>query len=157
MYHHTQTNHSGAIGPNRGQTDYKIQLTDRFTNNLRRQAQEGERQLLMEEYQDNGKVNLLNSKLDFNKPFKSSLTVINKMSNIKPGIPGPIYPEQTRAFGTNTKKKTVGECTNSTELLDPMTSTKPFLPTSTSTPTKTMYDTRNKQTEQTIQGESNLL
>ena len=116
MHHHTQTNHSGVIGPSRGQSDYKIQITDRFTNNLRRQAQEGERQLLMEEYQENGKVNLLNSKLDFNKPFKSSLTVINKISNIQPGITGPTYSELTRAFGPSTKKRTVGECTNSTKM-----------------------------------------
>ena len=38
MYHHTNTNHNGIIGPNKGSLDYKFQVTDTFRSNLSRQS-----------------------------------------------------------------------------------------------------------------------
>ena len=87
MYHHTNTNHGGVIGPEKGSTDYKFKITDCFRENLTRQAQEGERQTLMEKYQADNKVTVLNSKIDFCQPFRTSLAIINKSSNVKPGLP----------------------------------------------------------------------
>ena len=113
----------------------------------------------MEEYQDKGKVNLLNSKLDFNKPFKTSLSVINKNCNVKPGQPG-LDTVQTRACGPITEKKTVGDGTSTkmktelnmppnkcTRMDDPMSSNIPFDPTTSSTPTKQCDRSNNQMTQ----------
>ena len=87
MYHHTNTNHNGIIGPNKGSLDYKFQVTDTFKSNLSRQSNEGVRQTIMEKFQTDNKVTVLNSKIDFCQPFRTNLTVINKLNNIniRPG------------------------------------------------------------------------
>ena len=118
MFHHTMTDHKGIIGDNKGMTDYRFQITDQYRGNLRRQAGEGERQLMIEEYQTEGKLKVLNSKIDFTKPFKSNLTVLNKNINNVPGQVGVTETDQTRYDRGNTEKKTVSsnsytnKCTN---------------------------------------------
>ena len=54
--------------------DYNFHITEGFISNLRRQTNERERQTQMERYQSKGKVNVLNSKIDFNQPFKQIYT-----------------------------------------------------------------------------------
>ena len=111
------TDHKGIIGDNRGMKDYKFQITDQYRSNIRRQAGIGERQLMMEGYQTEGKIKVLNSKIDFTKPFKSKLTALNKNINNIPGQIGVIETEQTRPDRGITEKKRVGnnntnKCTN---------------------------------------------
>ena len=44
MWQHTKQQHQGVIGPHRGEDDYKVTVTEFFTNNLTRQSNEGSRQ-----------------------------------------------------------------------------------------------------------------
>ena len=78
MWIHTEQHHEGKIGENRGQNDYKVTVTDHFRSNLQRQIQEGVRQTRNESFQRKDKVRVLNSKIDFNKPLRTKLTVIKK-------------------------------------------------------------------------------
>ena len=65
LSHHTLSHHRGTIGDNKGKDDYKFVLNGHFIFNLRRQADEGRRTVIFEQYQAEGKINILNSKLDF--------------------------------------------------------------------------------------------
>ena len=51
-------------------------------------------QTLTESYQSQVKVKVLNSKIDFNQPLRSLLTVISKASNIAPGRPDQTKPSK---------------------------------------------------------------
>ena len=78
MRQHTKKHHRGIIGEDRDKVDYKIHVTEFFTKNIDRQTNEGSRQTWMEELQRMGKVNVLNSQIDFNKPMETQLTILNK-------------------------------------------------------------------------------
>ena len=85
MFHHTATAHGGTKGPNKGEKDYLFHITDRFQDNLSRQIDEGRRQTVIEQYQTDNKLTVLNSKIDFCQPLRTNLAVISKTVNIIPG------------------------------------------------------------------------
>ena len=64
----------------------------------------GDQQTQMEWYQTRGKVDVLNSKIDFNQSFKSNLHILTKCTNIPPGT---IYVQTWDSNDANSKKKTV--------------------------------------------------
>ena len=41
MYHHSTTNHSGTIGPDRGKDDYRLQVLEGYNSNIKRKTNEG--------------------------------------------------------------------------------------------------------------------
>ena len=118
LWHHTNTMHGGKIGDRKGEKDYKFAITKTFRNNLGRQSDEGKRQTVLETFQQQDKVQVLNSKIDFCQPLRTRLTVINKNTNQEPG---QIETRQDRPL-VQTK-------TNNT-------TTTTFTPTLTSTPNK---------------------
>ena len=87
MFFHTKEHHSGVIGINKGEHDYKFILTGTFRSNIDRLVDEGRRQTIMERYQAEKKLIVLNSKIDFVQPMRTQLTVINKPINRLPGQP----------------------------------------------------------------------
>ena len=76
--------------------DYKLKLTDYHRDNLSRQCGEGLRQLKLENLQQLGKVNMQNSKLDFNRPFLTSIIVSRGNQSAKPGQPATRQTSQKR-------------------------------------------------------------
>ena len=85
MYHHTGQYHNGIIGQNRGEDDYKCILLEKFQSTMDRLIDEGHRQTIMEKFQMENKVIVLNSKIDFVQPMRTQLSVINKAVNSLPG------------------------------------------------------------------------
>ena len=85
MFHHTTSSHNGQIGPEKGKEDYRVKITGQFRSNLERQTEEGVRQTTMERLQFRDKVTVLNSKLDFCQPFRSTLAVLSNAVNLTPG------------------------------------------------------------------------
>ena len=83
MFHHTNQFHNGVIGTNRGEDDYFFVLTGTFQNNLERLENKGRRRTLMEMYQSQKKVGVLNCKIDFIKPMRTKLVAIGKAANVK--------------------------------------------------------------------------
>ena len=118
LWHHTQTDHGGQIGHNKGAEDYKFAITQSFRNNLSRQTDEGKRQTVLETFQQQQKVQVLNSKTDFCQPLRTKLTVINKNTN-------------KELVNTEDLDKPAPFQTDNTQ------QTTPFTPTQTSTPNKT--------------------
>ena len=87
LWIHANTHHGGVIGSNNGEKDYIFVTTGYFKDNCSRQNDEGRRQSLMEAFQAQGKVILLNSKLDFIQPMRTQLALVNKNVNKTPGVP----------------------------------------------------------------------
>ena len=85
MHIHTRDFHGGVVGDNRGEWDYIFVKLSNFRTNLDRLVQEGHRQTIMEKFQSEGRLIVLNSKIDFVQPLRTQLTVINKNCNIAPG------------------------------------------------------------------------
>ena len=153
MYHHTNTAHGGTIGPNKGEKDYIFHITDRFKDNLSRQTDEGRRQTVIEQFQTDNKITVLNSKIDFCQPLRTNLAVISKNINITPGrIDKPTNnPRQlntdssTSNFQTADNNQTVKKTRTDRKIIkgirringDNQTiPTSQFTPRATSTPTK---------------------
>ena len=76
MVQHAEAQHQGIVG---GKGDFKLAITDKCRDNLTRQCGEGVGQATLEGYQQLGKVKLLNSKLDFNRLFLTSITVSRRI------------------------------------------------------------------------------
>ena len=69
-------------------------------NNLTRQVTEGWRQVKFEQLEQEGKVSVQNSKLDFNRPFMTSIAVQKGNINDEPGQPGQRSTGQKRTTKT---------------------------------------------------------
>ena len=83
MWRHTVSHHGGIIG--NVKTDYKYQLLKSHKLLISKHCNEGWRQTEMERLQQKGKVIVLNSKLDFTRPFMTHLFMHKGSSNIAPG------------------------------------------------------------------------
>ena len=90
--HATQFHNSTA---DNFQTDYKYVRLKKFRDNLTRQTNEGLRQTQLEHLQSKGKVRVMNSKLDFTRPFMTHLQVHSGSTNAIPGQPCPAQPRVT--------------------------------------------------------------
>ena len=111
MYQHTAAVHGGTIGRHRGIYDYKYQLLETFKDNLTRQVDEGRRQAVMEDFQSKNKVIVLNSKLDFIKPFKTQLQVHTGNVNSAPGK----KDQMTVRFTTDRRQEDNGKTNEDTD------------------------------------------
>ena len=78
MRQYTDRYHGGRIGDNRGEDDYKMVATKFFSTNMDRQTSKGLLQTRYEEHQWSGRLRVLNSKIDLNKPLRTQLTVLRK-------------------------------------------------------------------------------
>ena len=85
MWHHTINCHNSVIGKEKCKHDYKFVRTDTFRDVLSRLTDEGRRQTVMEEYQVNNRVIVLNSKIDFIQPMRTQLAITTKAHNFIPG------------------------------------------------------------------------
>ena len=109
MYQHTAEVHGGVIGRDRGIYDYKYKLLETFKDNLTRQVDEGRRQGVMEDFQRKKRAIVLNSKLDFIKPFKTHVQIQTGNINTAPGRQdkiGDIFNEDRRQEAKMTDKPT---------------------------------------------------
>ena len=86
MWSHTLSHHGGEAT---GMSDYRFVMLGRFKDNLSRQVDEGWRQSELERLQREQRVLAMNSKIDFVKPFMTSLTVSKGSGNTKSGLKQP--------------------------------------------------------------------
>ena len=84
MWRHTVSHHGGVIGNYK--KDYKYKLLKSHKHLISKHCNEGWRQTRFEQLQHQGKVVVLNSKLDFTRPFMTHLTMQKGSGNIGPGL-----------------------------------------------------------------------
>ena len=106
MWQHSVSHHQGQIGVNKGINDYKFVLTGQFNTNIQRQTNEGRRQAIFEGYQEQNKLIVLNSKLDFIQPLMTQL--VTRSSNIN-NKPGQKNRYTTRTTTTSTKSTKINQ------------------------------------------------
>ena len=82
MWIHTRQFHEEQIG---GRSDYKFVITGFFTTNKERQTDESWRQKQLQVLQQEGKVMVMNSKIDFIQPLMYQLHVHRGSTNNTPG------------------------------------------------------------------------
>ena len=87
MWLHTQQQHGGVIGDNKGLSDYRFELISSYRDNLSRQSSEGHTQHQLEQLQQLNRVKCLFSKIDYIKPFKTNHVITQGSSNRVPGQP----------------------------------------------------------------------
>ena len=73
MWRHAKSRHNGIIDDPRKY--FKYVLLGFFRDNLGRHCNEGSRQTRLEDLQQQGKVTVLNSKIDFTRPFMVNLNM----------------------------------------------------------------------------------
>ena len=87
MWRHNLSHHGGVI--KNYKTDFKYTLLNNHKHLISKHCNEGWRQSKMEELQQAGKVLVLNSKLDFTRPFMRHLTMQTGSANTGPGQQQP--------------------------------------------------------------------
>ena len=99
MWKHTAREHNKIIGPNNGQMDYKFIVTGRFNSNYNREIDEGRRQNVFEDLQNQRKNIVLNSKIDFIQPLRTQLAAYSKNINNRPGQNPQFQPATGQKLG----------------------------------------------------------
>ena len=140
------------IGKNKGEMDYKMVVIKYFISNLDRQTEEGQRQTLMEDFQREGKVKVLNSKIDFCQPMRSQFSVVTKNQNNLPGTkPNSNQPQQNFTTKQNFNNKFphrklsfAGRKLSNQHQPSTSNLAHDFQPPSTSTPSKKKENNFNK-------------